>query len=243
MRDADDSAEDQPSRRQWPLITALLAAALVFTSLGAWQVQRLGWKQSLISAVNTRLAAPPVPVPDKAQWSHVTARDDAYRRVTVAGHFLHDKEVLVAASTEQGPGYWVMTPILQADGSTIIVNRGFVSPDQRNVEARQAAQVSGPIILSGLLRLSEAEVWILRANAPDADRWYRRDPLAIGMAKGLPETAPFFIDADASPNPGGWPVGGLTRVHFTNNHLVYALTWFALAAMSLYAIFFVRRSR
>jgi surfeit locus 1 family protein len=42
-------------------------------------------------------------------------------------------------------------------------------------------------------------------------------------------TAPYFIDADATPNPGGLPVGGLTVISFPNSHLVYALTWFGLA--------------
>ena len=41
---------------------------------------------------------------------------------------------------------------------------------------------------------------------------------------------PIFIDADATANPGGLPVGGLTVIAFRNSHLVYALTWFALAA-------------
>ena len=42
---------------------------------------------------------------------------------------------------------------------------------------------------------------------------------------------PYFIDADAGPDPGAWPRGGLTEVRFRNHHLVYALTWFALAAL------------
>ena len=73
----------------------------------------------------------------------------------------------------------------------------------------------------------------LRSNAPDAGRWYSRDVGAIARARGL--TAPvaaWFIDADATPNAGGYPVGGLTIVKFRNSHLVYALTWFGLCALS-----------
>ena len=56
---------------------------------------------------------------------------------------------------------------------------------------------------------------------------------AIAEAKQLSgPVAPYFIDADATPNPGGWPRGGLTVVRFANSHLVYALTWFGLALMS-----------
>src|SRR3954470_20013179 len=54
---------------------------------------------------------------------------------------------------------------------------------------------------------------------------------AAAAARGLSQVAPFFIDADDTPNPGGWPRGGLTIISFPNNHLVYALTWFCLALM------------
>jgi surfeit locus 1 family protein len=55
----------------------------------------------------------------------------------------------------------------------------------------------------------------------------------------LTVTAPYFIDADGSPNAGGWPIGGLTVVAFPNNHLIYALTWFALALMLVGAAAYV----
>ena len=57
----------------------------------------------------------------------------------------------------------------------------------------------------------------------------------------LGATAPYFIDSDASPNPGGLPVGGLTVVRFRNSHLSYALTWFALAAGLALAVAIARR--
>ena len=74
----------------------------------------------------------------------------------------------------------------------------------------------------------------LRANDPAANRWYSRDVAAIAAARGLGRTAPYFVDADAAPNPGGLPVGGLTVVKFPDNHLVYALTWFALMLLALF---------
>ena len=51
---------------------------------------------------------------------------------------------------------------------------------------------------------------------------------------GLGRTAPYFVDADAAPNPGSYPVGGLTVVRFRDHHMIYALTWFALSALSLF---------
>lgn len=74
-------------------------------------------------------------------------------------------------------------------------------------------------------------------------RWYSRDVPAIASAHGLGDVAPYFVDADASMGtPGsGDPVGGLTVVSFRDNHLVYALTWYALALMVAGAALWVWR--
>jgi surfeit locus 1 family protein len=85
--------------------------------------------------------------------------------------------------------------------------------------------------ITGLLRLSEPGGRFLRANRPAQDLWYSRDVAAIARKRGLGSTAPVFIDADATPNLRGYPVGGLTVVKFRNAHLVYAFTWFGLAAL------------
>ena len=57
--------------------------------------------------------------------------------------------------------------------------------------------------------------------------WYRDAAKAEGIEGPV---APYFIDA-AGMSDGGYPVAGLTVVSFRNTHLVYAITWFALAAM------------
>ena len=90
---------------------------------------------------------------------------------------------------------------------------------------------------------SEPKGGFLRSNDPAGGRWYSRDVPAIAAARRVGQAAPFFIDADATPNPGGWPVGGLTVLRFNNNHLVYALTWFGLAGISLAALFLLLRRK
>jgi surfeit locus 1 family protein len=87
-----------------------------------------------------------------------------------------------------------------------------------------------------MMRLSEV-AGRLRANEPARNYWYTRDVQGIARARGLPAVAPYFVDADAAsalaagPVDGAQPVGGLTVISFVNNHLVYALTWYALALM------------
>lgn len=210
-------------------ILALLCVAAL-TSLGVWQLERRIWKLQLIEQVEQRIHAAPVPVPGPSAWGEVRAAD-AYTRVRAAGRLLHDQEVLVQAVTERGSGFWVLTPLQISSGMTVLVNRGFIPPDRRNPATRAAGNPAGSTVVTGLLRISEPKGGFLRANDPAAGRWHSRDVAAIAASRGLSQVAPFFIDADATPNPGGWPAGGLTVVTFHNNHLVYALTWFALALM------------
>lgn len=216
--------------KRWGLVALCLFGTLLFTSLGIWQVERLAWKRDLIARVETRLHEPPVAVPSQRDWVVFDSREAEYRRVQVRGVFLHDRETLIDALTERGPGAWVFTPLQTADG-VILVNRGFVPPEHRGAGARTAGQVRGDVTLTGLLRSSEPGGRILRPNDPAADRWFSRDVAAIAQVRGLVGVAPFFIDADATPNPGGSPLGGMTVVRFRNAHLAYAATWFGLAAL------------
>jgi surfeit locus 1 family protein len=203
----------------------------VFVSLGVWQLQRLAWKQDLIARVDARIRAPAVAAPGPRDWGRISAPADEYRRVRIQGVFLNDRETLVQAVTEIGPGFWVMTPLRTSDGAVVLVNRGFAPSEAADPKTRRVGQISGPATVTGLLRLSEPHGGFLRANAPGAGRWYSRDVPAMARARGLVRAAPYFIDADATPNIGGWPRGGLTVVHFRNSHLSYALTWFGLALM------------
>ena len=241
-------ADQQPDREgaattpraRLGLTIFLLALVGIFLTLGSWQVQRLFWKQDLIARVEARIHADPVPAPS----GPVDSTRDEYRRVTVTGLFDHGNSVLVQAVTERGAGFWVLTPLRISDASTILINRGFVPADRSSPEARIASELAaGPVTVTGLLRLTEPGGAFLRSNDPASDRWFSRDVAAIAQAKTLSHVEPYFIDADATPNMGGLPIGGLTVVSFRNSHLVYALTWYALAAMSAGAAYGVMRRR
>ena len=213
-------------------LTALsLTAFVVLIALGVWQVERRAWKLALIDRVEQRVHAPAQPIPSPASWPTITAANDEYRHVGVSGRFLHDRETLVQAVTEEGPGYWVLTPLLRADGTTVLINRGFVPSERRDPSTRQGGNPDGQVAVTGLLRVTEPKGGFLRDNVPQHNRWYSRDVAAIAAARDLHNVAPFFIDADAGSQAAGGPIGGLTVVRFPNNHLIYALTWFTLAFM------------
>ncbi|WGU41994.1 MULTISPECIES: SURF1 family protein [unclassified Phenylobacterium] len=220
------------TRRLFALVCLLLAAG--FAALGVWQLERRAWKLDLIARVEARIHAPPRLLTDLSGLSDA----DAYRRVRLRGAFQNDRETLVQALTERGAGWWVMTP-LRTPAGTVLVNRGFVPALYRDPATRPPP--SGTVEVTGLLRASEPGGGFLRSNDPGSGRWYSRDVAAIARAHGLGEVAPVFIDAEATPG-AGYPVGGLTVVAFRNAHLVYALTWFGLAALSLAGAAIVWRS-
>jgi surfeit locus 1 family protein len=207
----------------------------ILLGLGFWQLERRVWKEELIARIEARTKAPAVPIPSEGDWKNASAERDEYRRVTARGAFRNDREVQVyTVVSEQkgrvaGPGYWVMTPLELNSGGTVIVNRGFVPLDRRNPDTRSPGQVAGQTTVTGLLRMPEQATLFSPDNDPARNAWYRRDPGEIARALKLERVAPFTIDADATPNPGGLPEGGRTRINFPNDHLQYAITWFGLA--------------
>lgn len=215
----------------WIAGVLMLLGVALLTSLGVWQLERRVWKLALIERVEQRVHAVPVVAPGPAEWPSLDAASAEYRRVTVSGHFLHDRETPVRALTRMGAGFWIMTPLRTDQGFTVLVNRGFVPPERRLPADRPADAIEARTTVTGLLRVTEPGGAFLRKNEPAAERWYSRDVAAISRARQVAHAAPYFIDAEAAPAAAGAPVGGLTVVAFRNTHLVYALTWFTLALM------------
>jgi len=238
-----------PSLLWLALFTALGLAGLF--GLGMWQLERLAWKEALIADVAARAAAPPIDAPPPADWPNLAPADYEYRHVRLTGVYDLAHQALVFRALDQprgrfgGPGYLVLTPLRLADGSDVIVNRGFIPFDQRNSFAETQQQTPGPVIVSGLMRASEPRNWFTPADDPAHGQWFTRDPGAIAAALKLPHAAPFTLDADATGAAGDLPQGGETILAFPNNHLAYAFTWFgmALALVGVFCAYAVKQSR
>ncbi len=232
---------NRPNWKKLAFALVMLIGIGITSGLGLWQVERREWKLGLIARVAERVDQAPMPAPGPADWPGVTAATQEYRHVQMAGHYLNDRETLVQAVTALGGGFWVLTPFRTDRGFTVLVNRGFVPADRRDPAQRQAGNIDTETTVTGLLRIAEPGGGFLRDNDSAAGRWYSRDVAAIAAARGLTDAAPYFVDADARPNDGGWPQGGMTVVQFRNSHLGYALTWFGLAAMLVAALIAVLR--
>lgn len=222
---------------------------LVLLALGTWQWQRMTWKEGLISKIEARRTAEPIPYVE-ALSKFVQSGDVAYTRVRVTGTFDHAQERHLYAPTRQAQGWNVYT-LFQPEGGLppVYVNRGWVLDTLKDPATRQAGQVTGPQTVTGLIRLPETRGYFTPENDIAGNRWYLRDPDAMRWDGKAPPTAeqlalssikpsaPFTIDAEAEPaNPGGWPKGGTTEIHLPNNHLQYVVTWYGLA-LTLLGVF------
>lgn len=223
-------------RRGRGLLLPSLVTLLAFTvlvSLGVWQLERKQWKENLIERLTARVAAAPTALPSAAEWPKLDPDTSEFRRVRLSADILPGQEALVFSSgtnlrpDASGPGYWVFAPARLADGSIVVVNRGFVPEAKRAVRAEW--QASGPREIVGAMRWPEAPNLFTPDGDPAKNLWFVRDQQRMASAKGWGSVAPFFIEQEAPPAPGGLPQVGNLVPNLPNNHLGYAITWFGLA--------------
>ena len=218
-------------RPLWKFTAAMLPLFLGCIALGAWQLERLQWKLALVAQVNRNLHAPAIPVQRALVLGAQAAQ---YHHVTLDGRFDNLKEAYVFATDASGAAaYHVLTPFTLDEGPTLLVDRGIVPEPLRDPRTRAAGELQGEQHVTGVWRIPDPPGLFTPAPNPAKRIWYARDVEGIAKADHIRFAAPVIIEADATPNPGGWPKGGQSVVAFRNEHLQYAITWFALAAVTL----------
>lgn len=225
---------DTVRRPGWGAIAAILVALIILLTLGTWQVFRLQWKDALIAEINARSTAAPIALAD-VEAREKSGADIDYVRMTATGHFEHQHEQYFFNTDDGEVGYHVYTPLVLRDGRVLFVNRGFVPEALKDPVKREPGQITGDVTLKGLARarLTEKPSWIVPDNEAYKQLYFWKDLDEMAAQAAVPsgKLVPFFLDADATPNPGGWPKGGVTQIDLPNNHLSYAVTWYGLAAV------------
>ncbi len=214
------------ARFLFPLLLGLVGLA-VLVSLGFWQVQRLTWKSGVVAEIDARLGGDPVVFPldaDPAEWR--------YLPVAVEGGFTGERLYVLGSTQSAGAGYRVIEVLARDDGGRLLVDRGFVALTDKESVA------SGPARLVGNLHWpDETDGW---TPDPEGELWFARDVPAMAEALG---TAEIMIVARevTPPDPVVTPVP-VDSASIPNDHLEYAITWFALAAIwaGMTAVWIVR---
>lgn len=231
--------EAPPSLRRkiWAVVFALPALALL-CGLGVWQLQRLQWKEALIDQYRACLTMPPSPFEFDGLDAKTALTGKACRKVQVTGRYESARQFAIGPRTFKGrAGVHVVTIFRLADGHHVLVNRGFW---QQKMAALPALS-EGKRQLVGLLRDYSQRPPYAVDNVPQKRQWYWYDMAAIGRVYGvilppivldlLPVAAHADTQGRPSFGPGPRPVSADHA--WRNNHLSYAVTWFAFAVILL----------
>ncbi len=217
----------------WGTILTLCGVAVLCT-LGVWQLQRLEWKRGVLEAIEASRNAPePLPLLSLEDFES----GPVYKRGHISGRFIKEKSFLLGPRTQDGkPGYHVIAPFALDGSGVVLVNRGWIGLDKTPGALDWPAHST----LTGALRLPDSGNIFTPANQPEKDVWYVIDRGEIAWAKDLHTLSPlmFYVES-AEESPATNSLHNLPN----NNHLQYALFWFAMAAamVAVYALRFLRR--
>ena len=121
--------------RRWALF-ALAVVLLAYAAwwLGEWQFGRLDDRKAANEIIRTNEAQDPAPVDRGAlARARTVDPDDEWRLVTATGTYATDKTVIVRYRNRDGaPGVDVVVPLVTADGTALVVDRGFLGTDTRD---------------------------------------------------------------------------------------------------------------
>jgi surfeit locus 1 family protein len=199
-----------------PILVGVFGVLILIT-LGSWQLQRMGWKEAKLAAINAMLVEAPVALPDQ-----VSIAADRYRGVTLTGAYTGEVALKLDSLQDQGPGKRVIAVFATAVGRRVLVDRGiWLDGSAAEPTLAHPAQVVGNLDWP-----QEADSYTPPPD-PKTGLWFARDVPA--MAKAL-NAEPTLIVAREPTGDGILPVP-LDTSSIPNNHWQYAMTWFSLAAV------------
>lgn len=213
------------------LTVATGIAFAILCGLGAWQVQRLHWKQDLLARIETLKTAPAVPLAS-VLTAETKPETLAWTRVSVDCAAAPDAPLPLVYGVRDGDMVWrAQAPCGISAGpyDMVLVDRGVVTGLTGQVSAPDKAfdaprQVTGVLMPIGQLGGDRAKI---------LSRFPGRKP------------APLVLMAEReTPAPAGITPAPLPA-EISNRHLEYALTWFGLAVtlLFIYAAMLWRRLR
>ncbi|KAI7853953.1 SURF1 family-domain-containing protein [Circinella umbellata] len=241
MQTSASDGEQAPvfrAKRRFGLGTVLMCTIPFITfGLGTWQVQRLRWKVNLIQEMEERMEKGAIPLPRRINQDVLP--DYEYRKVAVKGHYRHDQEMLLGPRTrgDGQAGYFIITPLVRENGTTILVKRGWVSMDKKDKRSRPESLTNDLVEVEGLLRMNEKRNTFTPDNDVLNNQWYWTDVDTMAKITGC---EPLLVEQVSRQSPNkehtlidrGIPVGRSPVVEVRNSHMQYIITWYSLSAFT-----------
>lgn len=214
-----------------PLFFGIVGTAVLLW-LGTWQVQRLAWKEGVLSQIETRISDAPIALPVQP-----TEENDQYLPVVARGLITDQEAHVLASSKKTGAIYRVIAAFETDDGRRVLLDRGWVEPPAKD-EARTAVSAE---VVGNLLWPDERDSYTPE-NDVNGNIWFARD--IAQLAEEL-NTEPLLVVARKSDelNSTVTPLP-VTVTGIPNDHLQYAVTWYGLALVwVIMTLYYLRRMR
>jgi surfeit locus 1 family protein len=222
------------TRRALVILVASLVGAGVTARLGVWQLDRAAQKNALQAALDGRRMLPPLATAELAA-TEVAASEQHYRPAVLEGRWIAERTVYLDNRQMNGlPGFYVVTPLLLADGTAVLVQRGW---EQRNFVDR--SRVVAPAT-------SDAVVRVAGHIAPPPGRLFDFAGADSGLIRQNLDLAAYAAEIHRPLRPLSLvqedgpltPPDGLLRqwprpAADVQKHYGYAFQWFAMATLIL----------
>ena len=223
----------------------VLVVVVVFVNLGYWQLSRLDQRRVENTVGERRFSSAPEDLEVVLSSMGGDLDSLVYRRVYATGRFDTDSEVLIRSQVHLGSaGFHVITPLILADGSAVLVNRGWVPLVVDQVPVAQASPPAGEVEVLGWLDVTKSrgalgprdpeEGRLVSMNRVDIDRIqlqvsYQLRPIYLSVLDEREANLPI------PPKPPSFDEEG--------SHLGYAIQWFGFALVGLIGYgFLIRRA-
>jgi len=208
-----------------------MAAIVLFVVLGLWQLDRHDERRALDAKLTERIELDPV----SFEQAMATPVDELeLRLVAVSGTYVPDEEVILQARSFSGrSGHNVVTPLVTADGTAVLINRGWVPIDIEGPPVVGAEALAGTVNITGVARKTEVRgnLGPVDPASGNLDRISRVDIDRLSSQVAAP-LARFYLQLVEPVSAGEFPLvlpppeaGGGPP------HLSYAVQWFLFAAV------------
>jgi len=219
--------------RRWVLfgITVVLLTYAAYL-LGQWQFHRLTEREAGNRVVRVNLGSDPAPVADVLTPGRPTDDRDEWRRVTATGTYSPDESVVIRYQTREGAsGVDIVTPLVTADGTALLVDRGWLKTGNQGTDTVDAPPPpSGQVTVVGWVR---ADATGKAATVTDGSA---RAVSSAEIARTLDEPVyGGFVDLESEDPPASQP---LTRTELPDlgngPHFFYGLQWWFFGALAVF---------
>ena len=216
-----------------------ILGVFILCSLGSWQLERLAWKEDLITKIQAAYAQEN---PTDIVFDH-EAPEFTYGRIE--GEFLADKAFLLGPPKmrDDVAGLELIVPV-KMNRHTVLVNMGWTP---HALTEQPIHHLNGKrIAFTGLLRFFSYNAFT-PDNKPEDEVWYQLDVPLIAASKSLEDLYPAALIAERANYKFdaaffGDDRSAEVRALPNNNHMQYALFWFAMAGalIVVYALRFIK---